>query len=118
MNSDRIVNTAVIGTGRIGVLHAEHLAYRIPNAHLTAVADTDTTAAQACAQKLGVATAYDSPQAVFDDESVEAVVICTSTNTHSRLIEEAAEEPAEAPTEEPVEESLEESAEKEEWEVS
>ncbi len=90
MNSDRIVNTAVIGTGRIGVLHAEHLAYRIPNAHLTAVADTDTTAAQACAQKLGVATAYDSPQAVFDDESVEAVVICTSTNTHSRLIEEAA----------------------------
>ena len=33
------VNVGLIGAGRIGRLHAEHLAFRIPEANLVAVSD-------------------------------------------------------------------------------
>ena len=43
------VNVGLIGAGRIGKLHAEHLAYRIPQANLVAVTDVFVEAAQQCA---------------------------------------------------------------------
>ncbi|MFH1743556.1 MAG: inositol 2-dehydrogenase [bacterium] len=90
MISQNTVNVGVLGTGRIGRLHAEHLAYRIPNARLAAVADTNLAAAKACGEKLKVDKVYDNPKPILEDPDIEAVAICTSTNTHSRLIEEAA----------------------------
>ena len=35
------IRMGVIGVGRIGRLHAEHLAYRVPGAGLTAICDVD-----------------------------------------------------------------------------
>ncbi|RJP18830.1 MAG: inositol 2-dehydrogenase [Candidatus Omnitrophota bacterium] len=84
------MNIGLIGTGRIGVLHAEHLAYRIPNARLVALADVNRAAAEACAAKLNVKQVYDSIDPILSDQGIDAVVICSSTDTHSRLIEEAA----------------------------
>ena len=90
MNSQKTVSVGVIGTGRIGRLHAEHLAYRIPNARLVAVADTNAAAAKECAEKLQVPEVYDTPRPIMENTAIEAVAICTSTDTHARLIEEAA----------------------------
>ena len=33
------VNVGIIGAGRIGKLHAEHLAYRVSKANIIAIAD-------------------------------------------------------------------------------
>jgi myo-inositol 2-dehydrogenase / D-chiro-inositol 1-dehydrogenase len=83
------LHVAVLGAGRIGRVHAEHLAQRIPSARLVAVADIDRAAAEACASRFG-ATAHDDPRRVLEDPSVHAVVICTATDTHAALVEQCA----------------------------
>ncbi len=85
------INIGVIGTGRIGRLHAENLAWHIPEANLVAVADVAVQAAQKCAATLGVPAAYGDYRAILDDDKIDAVAICSSTDTHSRIIEEAAQ---------------------------
>lgn len=84
------VNIAVIGAGRIGRLHAEHLANRIGGARLVAITDLRKEAAEECAASLGVAKTFQDHRRVLDDPEVQAVVICSSTDTHASLIAEAA----------------------------
>jgi len=86
----RQVNVGLVGVGRIGRLHAEHLAYRIPQARLLAVSDVVVEAAQKAAADLGVPIATRDHRAIMDNQDIEAVVICSSTDTHSLMIEEAA----------------------------
>ena len=84
------VNIAVIGAGRIGTLHAEHLAYRVPDANVVAISDINEEAAQRCAARLGVPTAVREHTAILENDKIEAVAICSSTDTHAQIIEEAA----------------------------
>lgn len=85
-----IVNVGLIGTGRIGRLHAEHLAFRIPEARLVAVADVNLEAAQQCATALHVPYTFQDHRPIMENPDIDAVVICSSTPTHAPLIEEAA----------------------------
>ncbi len=84
------VNVVVIGTGRIGRMHAEHLAFRIPEANLLAVADPRLDAARACAEACRITRAVGDYRELLEDPAVEAVIICSATNTHAQIIEEAA----------------------------
>jgi myo-inositol 2-dehydrogenase/D-chiro-inositol 1-dehydrogenase len=84
------VNVGVIGAGRIGTLHTEHLVYRIPDANVVAVADVVEEAAQQGAARFGVSVAVRDYQAILENPEVEAVVICSSTDTHTQIIEDAA----------------------------
>ena len=87
--SDKI-NVGLIGAGRIGRLHAEHLAFRISGANLLVVSDVIMEAAQKCAAELGVPTATRDHRAIMENPDIEAVIICSSTDTHSLMIEQAA----------------------------
>ena len=84
------VNVGLIGAGRIGRLHAEHLAFRIPQANLLAVSDIILEAAQKCAAEFGIPKAIQDHREIMEDPNIEAVVICSSTDTHAQMIEEAA----------------------------
>lgn len=84
------INVGIIGAGRIGRVHAEHLAHRIPEANVVAIADVAIEAAKKCAAELHVPKAVADYRAILDDPDVAAVVICSSTDTHARFIEEAA----------------------------
>ncbi len=86
----RRITIGIIGAGRIGKLHAQNLAFRVPDVKLVAIADVVLTAAQASAGACGCATAYQDYHAILDDRSIEAVVICSSTDTHAQIVEEAA----------------------------
>jgi myo-inositol 2-dehydrogenase/D-chiro-inositol 1-dehydrogenase len=81
---------ALLGAGRIGQVHASNLAYRITSAELVAIADVNKDAAQACAAKYRIPTISFNPLDVIDNPDVDAVLICTSTDTHVDLIEAAA----------------------------
>jgi myo-inositol 2-dehydrogenase/D-chiro-inositol 1-dehydrogenase len=90
MESGRKINVGLIGAGRIGKLHAGHLACRVPGANLLAVSDIIVEAAQECAGRLGVPIAVQDHRAILENDDIEAVIICSSTDTHAQLIEEAA----------------------------
>ncbi|MBN1583452.1 MAG: inositol 2-dehydrogenase [Anaerolineae bacterium] len=86
----RKINVGLIGAGRIGKLHAEHLAYRIPDANLVMVADMYVDAARTCAERFGIPVATQDYHEVIGNDDIEAVVICSSTDTHAQIIQEAA----------------------------
>jgi myo-inositol 2-dehydrogenase/D-chiro-inositol 1-dehydrogenase len=84
------VRIGVIGVGRIGSMHAQLLAQRVPGASLGAVYDAVPDAARTIAEPLG-ATAAGSVEALLASPDVDAIAICTSTDTHADLIVAAAE---------------------------
>ena len=86
----RQVNVGIIGAGRIGRVHAENLAYRIPEVKVVAIADIFVEAAEQCAADYGIPSAYGDHRAIMENDEIEAVVICSSTDTHSQFIKEAA----------------------------
>lgn len=87
----KTVNVALIGAGRIGRVHARNLAKYIQGVNLLAVADINRQAAVELATELGIPKVYDDPQSVFSDQAIQAVVICSSTDTHAGFIEKAAQ---------------------------
>jgi myo-inositol 2-dehydrogenase/D-chiro-inositol 1-dehydrogenase len=86
-----VINIGLIGAGRIGRVHAEHLAHRVPGAKLLAVSDIYVEAACKLAAELDVPAAYQDHRRILEDERVEAVLICSSTDTHAEIIVEAAQ---------------------------
>jgi myo-inositol 2-dehydrogenase/D-chiro-inositol 1-dehydrogenase len=84
------LNIGLIGAGRIGRLHAEHLVTRIPAARLLMIADVHEESARQCAQQLGVAGVAGDYRAVLENDDIQAVLICSATDTHAEMIEAAA----------------------------
>jgi myo-inositol 2-dehydrogenase/D-chiro-inositol 1-dehydrogenase len=85
------IKLGLIGAGRIGRVHAENLAYRIPEAELVAVSDLFVEAAENLASELSLPAVYQDHRRILADPSIDAVLICSSTDTHARFIEEAAQ---------------------------
>jgi myo-inositol 2-dehydrogenase/D-chiro-inositol 1-dehydrogenase len=80
----------VIGAGRIGPVHAENLAFRVPQAQLAALADLRTEAAQAVAARCNIPRIVSTGEEILADPEIDAVVICSPTDTHADLIVAAA----------------------------
>jgi myo-inositol 2-dehydrogenase/D-chiro-inositol 1-dehydrogenase len=83
------VRIGVIGVGRIGSMHAELLARRVAGASVAVVQDARGESARAVAAELDVPVA-DSVADLLAAPDVDAVAICSSTDTHAALIEDAA----------------------------
>ena len=81
----------VIGAGRIGKLHAENLATRIPGVEIAAIADVNLVAARELANRLHISSSYDDYHIMLADPTIKAVAICSSTNTHADIMTEAAQ---------------------------
>ena len=81
----------IIGAGRIGKLHANNLVSRVKNAELAAISDVYEPAAKDLAEKLGVANYYSDYYKILEDPTIDAVFICSSTDTHSPISIEAAQ---------------------------
>jgi len=77
----------LIGAGRIGRVHAENLV-QIPEAHLRGVASPHLD--ETWAEGLGIPVRSTDVNAIFNDPSIEAVVITTSSDLHVELIRLAA----------------------------
>lgn len=84
----RKVKVGLVGVGRIGRLHVETLVQRVPQAELVAVTDRDVAAATTVAAEYGVGCVGSFGELLAAD--VEAVVICSSTDTHAEFIKQAA----------------------------
>ncbi|MBD8891193.1 inositol 2-dehydrogenase [Roseibium litorale] len=78
------LNVALLGAGRIGKVHAKAIA-ATEGARLVAVADAMAEAANALASAYGAEVR--SIDAIEASADVNAVIICTPTDTHADLIE-------------------------------
>lgn len=75
----------LIGVGRIGRLHAQNVA-ACEGATIKAVVDPDLAAATVVAEKFGARVFSDAAEA-FQSVELDAVLICSPTDTHVRMIE-------------------------------
>ena len=80
---------AVLGTGRIGKMHAELVARQVPGLDVSAVFDVYTEGAEAVGADLAVEVAASAEEIMASD--CDAVAICTSTDTHVDLVVAAAD---------------------------
>ena len=78
------VRFGLLGAGRIGKVHAKAVTGH-PGAKLVAVADAMEPAAQAIADQYGCEVR--KVDAILAAKDIDAVVICTPTDTHADLIE-------------------------------
>ena len=85
----RPVRIAVLGAGRIGQMHAELLSRRVDGASVPFVFDAVPAVASAVGGRLGLPVAA-SIEEIMRSDQVDAVAICSSTDTHVVLIEAAA----------------------------
>ena len=85
------VNIGVIGVGRIGRLHARNLKYQVPGLKVLAVADIFEKSAREVASQLEIPIAEKDYRVLLENNDIDAVVICSSTDTHAQIISEAAQ---------------------------
>lgn len=79
------IGIGVLGCGRIGVMHAELIAQRIEGAHLAGVYDVVNESAKKVAVKFGCQH-FSDPEALMSAADVNAIAICTSTDTHVEVL--------------------------------
>ena len=89
--STKKLNVGILGAGRIGRVHAESLAFRLPETKIAAITDINNEAAQALAERCGIPRVAASAEEILGDKTIEAVLICTNTPTHAELIVKAAQ---------------------------
>lgn len=84
------IRIGLIGAGRMGEVFAHHLAFSIPEADFAAVADIYPKIAERVAARYGVERHYGNYAELLAQADIDAVVVVTPTNTHERVIIDAA----------------------------
>ncbi len=85
-----MLNIGIIGAGRIGKVHAQSITFHVKNAQVAAIADpfmNDET--KAWAEGLGIPKVSSDYHDILNDPAIDAVLICSSTNTHADIAIEA-----------------------------
>ena len=103
-----MLNIGIIGAGRIGKVHLESISYRVKDATVKAVADpfmNDET--KAFIEGFGVKEIYTDYHKILEDPAIDAVLICSSTDTHSSISVEAINAGKHVFCEKPVDHSIE-----------
>jgi myo-inositol 2-dehydrogenase / D-chiro-inositol 1-dehydrogenase len=88
MKNDRIA-VALLGAGRIGQEHAKNLA-ALPQVEVVVVCDPRIESAEAVRPLVRAKDVAPSPEEAVNRKDIDAVIICTPTDTHAALIEAAA----------------------------
>jgi len=88
---NKSITFGVIGAGRIGKIHAENLATRIPGVKVKTIADVVLASAQQTAERLHIPVATADYHEILADPEIDAVAICSSTDTHALITVEAAQ---------------------------
>ena len=85
------LKVGIIGAGRIGQVHAKSITYHIPQAEIIAISDIFVEGAKKVAEELGIENYYQDYHEILNNPEIEAVLICSSTDTHADIACEAAQ---------------------------
>ena len=85
-----MIKVGIIGAGRIGKVHVESICTQVAGAKVKALADPFMNAAtEAWAKDMGVEVVTKDYKEILADTEIDAVLICSSTDTHSPISVEA-----------------------------
>lgn len=102
-----MLRIGIIGAGRIGKVHLESISYHVKNAVVTAVADpfmNDET--KAFIKGFGVEKIYEDYHKIIENKDIDAVLVCSSTDTHASVSIEAINAGKHVFCEKPVDHSI------------
>lgn len=104
--AEKKLRVGIIGAGRIGKVHAETLAFRMQEAEPAAIVDTNLAMAEEVAKRYGIAKVAADVEAILSDSKIDAVLICSPTDTHADLVIRAAAAGKHIFCEKPIDHSL------------
>ncbi len=85
-----MVTVGIIGAGRIGKVHANSICNLVKNARVKTIADPFMNeATEKWAKELGIPQTTKDYRDILQDPEIQAVLICSSTDTHSAISLEA-----------------------------
>jgi myo-inositol 2-dehydrogenase/D-chiro-inositol 1-dehydrogenase len=85
-----MLKVGIIGAGRIGKVHGESISKYVKNAEVKSIADkflNDDT--RKWAKEKGISEVYTDYKKILNDPEIDAVLICSSTDTHTPISIEA-----------------------------
>ncbi|MCK4514737.1 MAG: Gfo/Idh/MocA family oxidoreductase, partial [Spirochaetaceae bacterium] len=85
------ITFGILGGGRIGKMHAENLLFGLPNTRLAAVADPYADTITEWAGEVNLPKLTADAEEVIADPRIDAVIICSPTDTHAEYIIQCAE---------------------------
>ncbi|MGD8779880.1 MAG: inositol 2-dehydrogenase [Ignavibacteria bacterium] len=85
------LKVGIIGAGRIGKVHTETIVQSIPDVEVVSIVDVNLQEAENLAQRFGIANYSSNYQDILNNPDINAVVICSPTNTHAQYIIESAQ---------------------------
>lgn len=100
--NDKEVIIGIIGTGRIGQLHTKILNRYVDGVKIKTVCDVIEASARCCAENENIEKYTDDYAEIFNDDEIDAVIICSSTDTHAEMINLAAKAGKDAFCEKPI----------------
>ena len=103
-----VIHLGIIGAGRIGKVHVESICTQVPNARVKILADPFMDEEREnWAKKKGVERVTRDYHDILDDPEIDAVLICSSTDTHASISLEAIEAGKHVFCEKPVDHEIE-----------
>jgi len=100
------LNVGLIGAGWIGKVHAENLAFRVPEVDLQVIADVNEKTAREVAERNRIPKVVADYHDILSNPSIDAIVVSSPTLTHTRIICEAAQAGKHIFCEKPIDFSL------------
>lgn len=103
-----MLNIGIIGAGRIGKVHLESISYHVKNATVTAMADPFMNEeTEKLIRSYGVTKVTKDYKDILNDKDIDAVLVCSSTDTHAAISIEAINAGKHVFCEKPVDHSIE-----------
>ena len=102
------IKFGIIGLGRLGIKHAENIAFRTPGAELTAVCALEEDVIEKVKKEWGVKYGYTSYDDMIQNKELDAIFICSPSAHHCEQISKALDAGYHVFSEKPLGVSLEE----------
>lgn len=103
-----MLKIGIIGAGRIGKVHLESISYHVKNATVTAMADPFMNEeTEKLIRSYGVSKVTKDCKDILNDKDIDAVLVCSSTDTHAAISIEAINAGKHVFCEKPVDHSIE-----------
>src|SRR5690554_5136414 len=88
---EKKLKVGIIGAGRIGRVHTLSIKNQIPEVEIKAISDVLFPVAKEWAEQNAIPYAYGDYREIIKDPEIDAVLICSSTDTHAPIAIEAAQ---------------------------